>query len=125
MSKLTSCAPVLLVKDIPEAVEYYREKLGFEYGEMYGDPPAFAICARDGFDIMFSKAPPEAVIPNWKVVDKIWNVYYRVDDAEALYKELIERGAKIDYTLYKTPYNMLEFGINDINGYDIAFGQIL
>lgn len=47
------------------------------------------------------------------------------DDAEALYNELKERGAKIDYELHRKPYDSLEFGIQDLDGYDIEFGQNL
>ena len=33
--------------------------------------------------------------------------------------------ATIDYTLYDAPHGCREFGIQDLDGYDIAFGQIL
>ncbi len=34
-------------------------------------------------------------------------------------------GATIDYELGMKPYGVKEFGINDPDGYDIAFGQIM
>jgi hypothetical protein len=42
-----------------------------------------------------------------------------------VYNELKERGAKIDYELHRKPYDSLEFGIQDLDGHDIAFGQNL
>ena len=68
---------------------------------------------------------PEAIVPHWKTVDKMWNVYFWVDDAKAMYEELVERGAKIDYHLCEQPHGCLEFGVQDLDGYDIAFGQDL
>lgn len=55
----------------------------------------------------------------------MWNVYFWVDDSAALYEELKKRGATIDYELCNQPYGCREFGIQDLDGYDIAFGQDL
>ena len=65
------------------------------------------------------------LIPNWKIVDKTWNVYFWVDDADALYHEVQKRGAIIDYTIYTTPWGTREFGVQDLDDHDIAFGQVL
>ena len=44
---------------------------------------------------------------------------------EAIYAELKERGATIDYELGVKEYGVKEFGVQDLDGYDIAFGQDL
>jgi hypothetical protein len=36
-----------------------------------------------------------------------------------------ERGAGIDYTIYDAPSGFREFGVQDPDGHDIAFGQPL
>jgi glyoxalase/bleomycin resistance protein/dioxygenase superfamily protein len=66
---------------------------------------------------------PSAIVPNWKIVDKTWNVYIRVDDAHAIYSELQERGAPIDYTIYDAPHGFREFGMQDPDGHDVASGN--
>jgi hypothetical protein len=53
------------------------------------------------------------------------SVYFWVDDVEAMYSELRERGAKIDYELSDKPYGCREFAIQDLDGHDIAFGQCI
>ena len=63
--------------------------------------------------------------PNWRVVDKANQAYIWVDDAAALYEELQDRGAPIDFTIYDTPWGTREFGIQDLDEHDIAFGQAL
>ena len=68
---------------------------------------------------------PADIRPHWTIVDKMWNVYFWVDDAIAIYDELQRRGAKIDYELYNALHGCREFGIQDLDGHDIAFGQIL
>jgi len=68
---------------------------------------------------------PTKIVPNWKIVDKTCNAYIRVDDGDAIYAEVQERGAEIDYELYDTPWGFREFGVQDPDGHDIAFGQPL
>lgn len=55
----------------------------------------------------------------------MWNVCFRVDEADASYQELKERGATLDYALCEQPYGCREFAIRDPDDYDIAFGQDL
>jgi hypothetical protein len=53
----------------------------------------------------------------------MWNVYFWVSDADALPAEFRKRGASIDYDVHDKPYGIREFGIQDLDGYDIGFGQ--
>ena len=57
--------------------------------------------------------------------EKEWNIYFWVDDAEAFFQELKDRGAIIDYDLCIQGYGVKEFGVQDLDGYDIAFGEVL
>jgi len=124
MAKLIETACVLLVRDMDASVAYWRDDLGF-IANVWGDPPNHAILVRDGCRIMLSLAPDtHANKPNWEI-NGIWNAYFWVDDAKALYDEFCASGANIDYTLGEKPYGVLEFGIQDIDGHDIAFGQDL
>ena len=70
-------------------------------------------------------ADASLIVPHYKVVDKLWNIYFWVNDAEAMYEELKNLGATIDYDLCEQPYGCREFGIQDLDGYDVAFGQDL
>lgn len=125
-SKIISSAPVLLVADVVGSANWYRDKLGFNFDQLYGEPPDFCILERDNFKIMLSQVKDKSEIkPNWKIVEKMWNIYFWVDDVEAIYDEFQKSGASIDYTLYLTPYGVKEFGINDPDGYDVAFGQVV
>jgi predicted enzyme related to lactoylglutathione lyase len=125
LTRLTGSSAVLLVSDIARAVEFWRERLGFEC-ETYGDPPDFASARRDDASVLLALCGnPSAIVPNWKIVHNTWNVYIRVDDADAIYAELQERGAPIDYTIYDAPHGFREFGTQDPDGHDIAFGQPL
>lgn len=123
-SQLVASAAVLLVRDVVAAANYYREALGFTYTRFWGQPPNFVILQRDGMRLMLDQAPPgTAIVPLWKVNAGMWNVYFWTDDVEALFAEFRDRGARIDYGLADKPYAIREFGIQDLDGYDIGFGQ--
>jgi uncharacterized glyoxalase superfamily protein PhnB len=125
-ARLTASAPVLLVRDVVAAANYYRDRLGFSYDRLWGEPPDFVILRRDGMNVMLSLAPASAtIVPHWQVSPCLWNIYFWVDDVDALFAELKDRGAKIDYGIGNKPYGVREFGVQDLDGHDIAFGQLL
>lgn len=123
MARIRRAAPVLVVRDIVASAEYWRDAVGFELPGYWGDPPGFAILRRDGCEVMLAQGPAGfQPRPNWTVVENIWNVYFYVDDVDALHDEVLERGARIDYGLCDQPWKVREFGIQDLDGNDIAFG---
>ena len=125
-SKIIGSAPILLAADVVKSADYYRDKLGFTYERFWGEPPCFCMPRRDGHIVMLSQVDdPEHIVPHYKVVPKMWTVYFWVDDVEAIYAELKERSAAIDYELCIQEYGVKEFGVQDLEGYDIAFGQDL
>jgi uncharacterized glyoxalase superfamily protein PhnB len=123
-AKLITGAPILLVADVVASANYYRDRLAFSYDRFWGEPPSFCILHRDGCHIMLKQVEDtKFIVPHYKAVENMWNVYMWVDDVEGLYNELVKRGAKIDYELCDQPYGCREFGAQDLDGYDIAFGQ--
>lgn len=123
---LTSSAAVLLVKDVLAAANHYRDKLGFAYQGFFGEPPSFCILHRGDCYLMLKQAEDSRhIVPHWTVSEKLCNVYFWVTDADALCREFQERGATIDYGPCDQPYGCREFGIQDLDGYDISFGQIV
>ena len=125
MAKLTGSAPIVLVRDVRHAAAYYADKLGFTDCTFYGSPTDFCIARRDNFAVMLALTNAANIKPNWQVVKGMWNIYFWVDDADALYAEFQASGAIIDYGIGIKPYGVKEFGIRDLDDHDIAFGQLL
>ncbi|HUG11439.1 MAG TPA: VOC family protein [Opitutaceae bacterium] len=122
--KLTASAPVLLVKDVVAAANHYRDAMGFSYDRFWGEPPAFVMLKRDGLIVMLNQADdPKHVVPNWTLSHNLWDIYFWVKGVDALHDEFVRRGAKIDYGLCNKPYGCREFGTQDLDGHDIAFGE--
>ena len=123
---LKSQASILFVKNADISAAYYIEKLGFSVVDSVGNPPIFFLLRRDGCSLMLIQIKsPEQIVPNWKIHPNTSNAYFWVTDADALHKEFLDRGATIDYGPCDQPYGCREFGIQDMDGYDIAFGQVV
>lgn len=121
--RVEQAAPVLLSADLGRTAAWYRDALGWEF-ELYGEPPDFGTAHCDGVRIFYALCPePGLIVPNWRVVDAVWNVYVRVEDVDAAHDELVARGTPLDYGLCDQPYGMREFGVQDPDGHDIGFGR--
>jgi hypothetical protein len=125
-AKLTASSAALLVKDVVQAANHYRDAMGFAYERFWGEPPSFVILYRDAMYLMLKQVDDaKHVVPHWTVSDKLWDVCFWVSDVEGLYAEFVRRGAKIDYGLCDQPYGCREFGTQDLDGHDIGFGQVM
>ena len=126
MVQIASVSPVLLVADVFETAEYYRDVLGFHFDEIYGEPPSFVIVERDGARLMFRQPskgeppPPNATVtPNFA-----WDVFLAVDDVEALAEELRGKKAEIlSGPTLRPIWNGKELEVRDCNGRVLGFGQ--
>ena len=128
MVQIKDVSPVLLVPDVFETAEYYRDVLGFRFDQIYGDPPSFVIVERDGVQLMFRQpregAPQPAnasVTPHFPA-----DVFLRVDDIEALAEELRGKGAEIlSGPTHRPIWNGKELEVRDCNGRVLGFGQAM
>ena len=119
-------APYFIVEDVTRSADYYRDKLGFRYDRLWGDPPAFCMVYRRGVVIMLSQiAGAGAPRPN-RLADphgEAWDAYVWIDDADALHAEFASRGVTIARPPCDQPYGCRDFEVEDLNGYRLCFGH--
>jgi len=122
--RLKRIVPLLQVGSVGDTLAYYQQVLGFARDFVWpsdGDPK-WAQVSRGGISFMFtvdlgaSSSPFIAEKGNGVVF------YVMVDDVEAVYAELVERGAIIVQDLHEFGERK-QFSIADPNGYVIAFSQ--
>ena len=103
-------APVLHVSDVVATAEFYRDVLGFIWD--FGDE-SYAVVWRDNSAIHFVRdgASPRGV-----------HLFQWVKDVDGYYNEVVGRGADAKAPTDQ-PYGIREFGLRDVNGADIVFGQ--
>jgi catechol 2,3-dioxygenase-like lactoylglutathione lyase family enzyme len=121
-----SIAPYFVVEDVVASAEYYRDRLGFRYDRLWGEPPTFCMVYRSGVVIMLSQlAEAGDMRPNHLVEGGAWDAYVWVDDADALHAELRSAGVTIERDICDQEYGCRDFTIEDCNGYLLCFGHLL
>jgi uncharacterized glyoxalase superfamily protein PhnB len=117
-------APVLLVEDVALALDYYRDRLGFEVSQYDRLPEHYGYASRDNCHVHFAHWDGVRPRPNSEVVPPdMCDVYVYFDDVEALHEELVERDADLLYGPVDQGYGLREIRVRDPHGYILAFGQ--
>lgn len=125
MPKFLQTAPVLLVADV-QLADYYRDKLGFAYDRLWGEPPCFCMVHRDCLTLMLSQVPAgEPPDTSFRQEEGVWNAYFWVDDAQAVHQEFLDRGADVVCEPSVKIYQVLEFDVRDLDGHVIGVGQAI
>jgi catechol 2,3-dioxygenase-like lactoylglutathione lyase family enzyme len=123
-AEISGVSPFFIVADVPAALSFYRDKLGFEV-TFRGPTPEdefFGIVRRDGAMIMF-KALGVEPLPNYNREPAFsWDAYLEVPDPDALAAEFASRGVLFSVPLTNTDDGLRGFEIKDIDGYGLFFG---
>ena len=124
--RLLSHSTVLLVESVSRAVDYYRDKLGFDVDLYDTLPEHYGFAQRDSCGVHFAHWKGVNPSPNSKAVPPdMFDLYVYVEDVEGLYEELLDRGAEIVHGPVDQGYGTHEFRVRDPHGYIIAFGRSL
>jgi catechol 2,3-dioxygenase-like lactoylglutathione lyase family enzyme len=108
----------LTVSDIPTAVEFYIQKLGFRQAFTWGEPPTFAGLNLDKVQIFLAKGTPT---PS----SEAGTAYFLVGDADQLYEFHRNNGVEIEQAIDDRPYGIRDYVVRDLYGYHLAFGHHL
>jgi uncharacterized glyoxalase superfamily protein PhnB len=122
-AKPRGIAPLFLVEDVKRAAEYYRDKLGFEIGEYFLDPPVFVIVQCDGIAIQLALMEDARGGSNRKWKSEAFDAYIWVESADTLYAELEARQADLIAPPQLKFYGMKEFEVRDDDGFVLRFGE--
>jgi uncharacterized glyoxalase superfamily protein PhnB len=118
---ITGVAPQFLVDDLAAAIEYYREKLGFELAFCYDS--FYAAVSRDGFAIHLKCAPKTLSDRAHRKEHEHLDAYISVSGVAALHDELRSRGALIIRPLEAQPWSCIDFSVEDAEGYILCFSE--
>ncbi|MGD9590289.1 MAG: VOC family protein [Pyrinomonadaceae bacterium] len=121
-------SPLFIVRNVPETLAFYHDKLGFEVPFQGPEPDDifFGIVQRGSAMIMFKDVDVDPV-PNYTrdIGHGIasWDAYVYVPDPPTLYEEFVSRNVDFKMPLCDNSGNLLGFEVRDINGYIIYFGR--
>ncbi len=124
-SEFYKLAPQLVVSDVVKTAEYYRDVFGFKILGYWHDPPVFAIIGRGAVEIQLGLADTTNIVQNSNLAQRKngLDIYIRVSNINSLLIEIKSKGAKIVEPLCEREYKMIEFAVEDCNGFKLVFGQ--
>ncbi len=106
----------LRVRDLAAGIAFYTEKLGFELGFTWGDPPTFAGVNLDDIQIFLEEAEPE---PGGGAL------YFAVGDADELFEFHRANGVDVVAEPEDHPYGIRGYTIRDLHGHLLHFGHYI
>ena len=126
---ITGIAPFFIVRNVPAALAFYRDRLGFEITFQGPDPDDifFGIVKRGGAMIIV-KDVGVVPLPNYtRDVKKgwaRWDAYLHVPDPDALAAEFSSRDVQFFQALKEDGDDGLRgFEVQDADGYVLFFGR--
>lgn len=133
--RISSISPFFIVADVPAALAFYRDMLGFEV-VFRGPTPEdefFGIVRRDGAMIMMKalgvisdgKEVIVEPLPNYTREPAFsWDAYLEVPDPDALAEEFASRGVPFSAPIRDSDDGLRGFEIKDLDGYGLFFGRL-
>ena len=129
--EIASIAPFFIVRNVPVALAFYRDVLGFDitFQGPSEDDIFFGIVQRGGAMIMMKDIGVDP-IPNYTrdIQQGIarWDAYMYVRDPDALEAEFKARGVEFFTTIKENengPDGLRGFEVKDADGYILYFGR--
>jgi len=118
MTHASKLSPVFLVRDLEEALAYYRDVLGFSLAWTWGEPVHRAGVVLGEVEIQLEAAglgaPPGPSV-----------VYCQVTGVDRYDEACRARGVQLVFELADRPWGMRDFRVVDPSGNIITFGEPL
>jgi len=120
---LKTVTPILFVRDVSAAAEFYRDKLGFEIDFLHGNPPFYGAVSRDGacLHLRFVEKPnfAELVVREQSLI----LATIEVSNVKALFEAFKAQGVNFPQGLVKQAWGGTDFHVSDPDGNVISFVQ--
>jgi catechol 2,3-dioxygenase-like lactoylglutathione lyase family enzyme len=127
-TEISGIAPFFIVKNVPAALSFYRDRLGFDitFQGPRDDDIFFGIVQRGAAMIMLKDIGVDPV-PNYtrdiKKGIARWDAYLYVPDPDALAAEFSMRNVEFFQPLKDNDDGLRGFEVKDADGYMLFFGR--
>jgi catechol 2,3-dioxygenase-like lactoylglutathione lyase family enzyme len=125
---ITGIAPFFIVRNVPAALSFYRDRLGFEVTFQGPEPDDifFGIVQRNAAMIMLKDIGMDPLPNHTRDVGKgwaRWDAYVHVTDPDALAVEFASRNVEFFRPLKDDDDGLRGFELQDADGYVLFFGR--
>jgi uncharacterized glyoxalase superfamily protein PhnB len=121
--RLKGAVPILFVRDVAAAAEFYAAKLGFGIDFLHGEPPFYGAVSRGEacLHLRFVRDPNFATLAARE--DSLILATIEVSDVAALFAEFEACGADLAQRLIRQDWGGTDFQVRDPDGNRISFVQ--
>jgi catechol 2,3-dioxygenase-like lactoylglutathione lyase family enzyme len=121
---IAGVAPFFIVRDVQRALDFYRDRLGFEVVFTgFGGDLFFGIVRRGAAMLMLKDVGLDPIPNSVRHPDARWDAYLDVPDPDALAAELASRSVDFSRPLADTHDGLRGFEVKDADGYVLFFGR--
>ena len=126
--EISGIAPFFIVRNVPAALSFYRDQLGFDITFQGPDPDDifFGIVQRGGAMIIVKDVGVDPMPNCTRDVQKgwaRWDAYLHVPDPDALAAEFSSRNVEFFRPLENDDDGLRGFELRDADGYVLFFGR--
>jgi len=121
MPIIKAATPQFLVADLVASLDFYETRLGFNRDFVYGD--FYASVSRDGAPIHLKCAAPLLAERNHRKEGGHLAAFLEVSGLKDLHEELSARGAPIVTPIEEQAWGMIDFQVEDPDGYILCFSE--
>jgi predicted enzyme related to lactoylglutathione lyase len=121
MPTITKSRFVIAVPDLQKSSAFYRDVLGFT---IHSIPDPGFLFYTFGACTIFAGQCPDALSP-LDLGDHSYFAYLEIDDIDAYYSSVRDKGAKMCKPIRNEPWGMREFGLVTADGHRIMFASPL
>jgi catechol 2,3-dioxygenase-like lactoylglutathione lyase family enzyme len=122
---ISGIAPFFIVRSVPAALSFYRDRLGFEVMFQGPDPDDifFGIVQRGRAMVMFKAVGVEPLPNPAREPGARWDAYVNVPEPDDLAAEFSSRHVDFSVPLKDTDDGLRGFEVTDADGYVLFFGR--
>ena len=126
--EISGIAPFFIVRNVPAALSFYRDRLGFDITFQGPEPDDifFGIVQRDAAMIMLKDVGVDPLPNCTRDVKKgwaRWDAYLHVRDPDGLATEFASRDVEFSQPLKDDDDGLRGFALKDADGYVLFFGR--
>jgi catechol 2,3-dioxygenase-like lactoylglutathione lyase family enzyme len=115
--------PQIFVTDMDRAVQFYRDRLGFAVGYLYGEPPYYGLVVRDAAGLNLRHVDQHPFDAAVRDREDLLAVTIIVRNAKELFLSFEEAGLSFHQTHREQPWGAHDFIVSDPDGNLIHFAS--
>jgi catechol 2,3-dioxygenase-like lactoylglutathione lyase family enzyme len=121
--ELLGVHPQIFVTDMERAVDFYRDRLGFSVGYLYGMPPYYGLVVRDAARLNLRHVDQLPLDTGLRDREDLLAATIVVRNAKALFVSFKEAGIQFRQTYREQPWGAHDFIVADPDGNLIHFAS--